>query len=406
MFNFDILDEIKKQLEMVELTEQNSKIYEKVNALISLANDKMNSMYAVFVSDQEIQNLNSWFSSIFQNIKNDTNNPQGGYYNNLAGPIQNCLNILKNIQNENHENTKQNLNQITSNFRAQITKQKTNYDKKLGELDATVKRLENSVKQKEADLLNLTASFQAQFSKAQEERLKEYTQVKQDLLTTINDHKNSVEQVIKKYQDDISIFRTEEYKKTEEFLTKIEELYNIAGEKTVRGGYTKYANRARNFAHTLFGISFTLMLIVGIIVILPLLASISDFIQKPEFSMLGLWEQLKQFNWASLFYRIPVVAILLLPAFYLSSEAKRQRDKEANYRELELKIGAIRPYFEHLGKGTLENSSIPQKEIVQFELAKNLLSKDINPTDKCGNIIMSDDMIKLLECLSKFINHN
>ena len=406
MIDFDTLDNIQKELANINLTDENQKIYNKVEALLNLANNRLHSEYAIFLNDSEEQNLNVYLTNILQIIKNDISTPQNGYYRNLSSHIQSSLNILKNIPDVHADNTKSNLTQIISTFKTQTTIQKNKYEQRLKELENTITQLENKVKQKENEVLALTANFQQQFTDAQEKRLNEYTQVKQDLLTTINDHKSSVEQIIKSYQDNISGFRTEEYKKTEEFLKKIEELYNIAGEKTVRGGYTKYANRARNFAHTLFGVSFTLMLLVGIIVILPLLASISDFIQKPEFSMLGLWDQLKQFNWASLFYRIPVVAILLLPAFYLSSEAKRQRDKEANYRELELKIGAIRPYFEHLGKGTLENTSIPQKEIVQFELAKNLLSKEANPTDRCGNIIMSDDMIKFLECLSKFINHN
>lgn len=406
MINFETLENIREELKKVELNESNQKTYSKVEALVNLAEDRLRSEYAVFLSDQEEQNISSYFTSIFQTIQNDISNPQAGYFRNILPHVQNALGILRNIPDVHAEHTKQNLNQIISSFKSQITKQKTGYDQKVTVLEQSIKQLENKLSQRETEVTNLTTAFQQQFLKAQEDRLKEYTQIKQDLLTTVNDHKNSVEQVIKSYQDNISVFRKEEYEKTEEFLTKIEGLYNIAGEKTVRGGYTKYANRAKNFAHVLFCVSFILMVFVGTIVILPLLASISDFMQKPEFSMLGLWDQLKQFNWASLFYRIPVVAILLLPAFYLSNEAKRQRDKEANYRELELKIGAIRPYFEHLGKGTLENTSIPQKELVQFELAKNLLSKDANPTDKCGNIIMSDDMIKFLECLSKFINHN
>ena len=406
MFDFNILGEIKKELDLVNVTDKNLKIYEQVRVLVSLANDKLSSEFAVFLSDSEIRNLNSWFSSILKTIQNDNQNPQSAYYANLPNYIQSCWNCLKTIPSIQTEATESSLSQIISTFQTQTIKQKNEYEQKLNELEKKTESLAANVKQKEKETLGLTSTFQQQFSQAQENRLKEYNQIKQDFAALNNEHKISIQKIIEVYQKKTEEAQTLERQKSETFIKKIEDLYNIAGEKTIRGGYTTYANNAKNFAHVLFVASLLLMVIVGVLVILPLLATIPDFINASGFDTLGLWEQLKKFNWASLFYRIPVVAILLLPAFYLSKEVNRQREKEATYRELELKLGAIRPFFEHIGNSIAKDETIPQKEIVQFELAKNLLSKEKNGNSKNSSVEFSEETIKFLECLAKIIKNN
>lgn len=113
---------------------------------------------------------------------------------------------------------------------------------------------------------------------------------------------------------------------------KTETIYGLVGKESVVGAQKHYADRARIMAHCLFGIAVTLMTLVAVLVVWPLLRNIGD----AEF-----------FNadWGSLAFRIPVVAVLLLPAGYLANEAKKQRKKEDFYRELEVKLSAVAPVF-------------------------------------------------------------
>lgn len=88
--------------------------------------------------------------------------------------------------------------------------------------------------------------------------------------------------------------------------------------------------------------------------------------------------------------------ILLLPSFFLANEAKKQRDKENRYRELEIKMAAITPYFLEIGDGaSKDNEKLPEKDRIRLELAQKLLSPSEHISDK--NVIIPSEIVELIK---------
>jgi hypothetical protein len=91
-----------------------------------------------------------------------------------------------------------------------------------------------------------------------------------------------------------------------------------------------------------------------------------------------------------------------LPAFFLAIEGKKQREKENRYRELEIKMAAITPYFLEISDGvSKDNPNIPEKDRIKLELAQKLLSPSKQVPDK--NVILPPEIVAILKELAKKI---
>jgi hypothetical protein len=92
----------------------------------------------------------------------------------------------------------------------------------------------------------------------------------------------------------------------------------------------------------------------------------------------------------------------LLPAFFLALEGRKQREKENLYRELEIKMAAITPYFLEIGDGvSRDNTTLPEKDRVKLELAQKLLSPVKQKSDK--NVILPPEIVEILKEVAKKI---
>lgn len=412
MFNFSTLDDIQKELANINLTDDNQKIYNKVEALLNLANNRLHSEYAIFLNDSEEQNLNVYLTNILQIIKNDISNPQSGYYHNLSSPIQNTLNILKNIPDISTKHTKQNLNQIISTFKAQISKQRTSYEQEISELNRSIKELSDKVIQKETEVTNLTIAFQEQFSKAQENRIADFTKQLSELKTQFEQKEKERENSFNQYekirgQRDNSIetsinqmfLNAENAAKNmlshiKSIKDEAEKTFSLVGKTVLIGDKKVYADEAKSNADKLFYFALTLMILTAIIVIWPLLCKFASLV----FST-GTIKDIANFDWWILVPRIFVTIILLLPAFYLANESKKKRDQENKFRELEVKMNAIDPYL--LTVSAKDEKVIPLKDKIKLELAKELLGKDTSQNE--NNVILSNDTFKLLDKIIDFV---
>ena len=369
MFNFSTLDDIKNELKNVNLTEQNNKIYNKLEAILNLANSKLNSEYAIFLSDSEISNLNSWFSSILQIIRNDINNPQSLQYNNLVSPIQSCLGTLKNIPDVHTEDTKNNLTQIISTFKTQTTIQKNKYEQRLKELENTIIQLENKVKQKENDVLSLTTTFQDQFSKAQEERLNEFA----------NTLKNEENKFIEKFN--------ELEKKSKNYINKLQERDNkslgllgrIAGQVFGKF-YTGASNRAKWLGHGLFATAVAYMVFLSWHIFWIIIESKTDL------------------DWKLLFYKTVVLLPLYIPAIYLIFEANRQREKEEKYQELAMRIAASSPYLEKIEEDFIQKEKkTDELDKLKIDLAKKFFSENLYIENKKQKKFSKKEILNIIK---------
>lgn len=413
MINFETLENIREELKKVELNESNQKTYSKVEALVNLAEDRLRSEYAVFLSDQEEQNISSYFTSIFQTIQNDISNPQAGHFRDILPHIQNALGVLKNIPDVHTEHTKQNLNQIISSFKSQITKQKTGYDQKVAALEQSIKQLENKLSQKETEVTNLTTAFQQQFSKAQENRIADYGKQISELKTQFEQKEKERESLFSQYEKaraqrdnnietNLNKMYTSAEASAKTMLSHIrgikdeaEKIFSLVGKTVLIGDKKVYADNARKRADRLFYCSVGLMIITAIIVIWPLLSKFAILVLPGNKEI-----DIANFDWWTLIPRIFVTLILLLPAFYLANESKKQRDQENKFRELEVKINAIDPYL--LAVSTKDSNTIPLKDKVKLELAKELLGKDSN-IDNNNNTVLPNDTFKLFDKIIDFV---
>ena len=103
-------------------------------------------------------------------------------------------------------------------------------------------------------------------------------------------------------------------------------------------------------------------------------------------------EAFKSINWLLLVCRIPIAGILFVPAFYLANESKKQREKENRYRELEIKMASIAPYF--LGVGDQKAADIQKAKI---DLAQKLLSPIEEKQD--NHVVIPPDVLELIKLL-------
>ena len=224
---------------------------------------------------------------------------------------------------------------------------------------------------------------QERFLTAEEDRTKEFSSVVTDLKYRASEVKAELKLAFDEMQKRLTEESESLILQMKETQRKTETIYGLVGKESVVGAQKHYADRARIMAHCLFGIAVTLMTFVAVLVVWPLLRNIGD----AEFFNV---------DWASLAFRIPVVAVMLLPAGYLANEAKKQRKKEDFYRELEVKLSAVAPYFESISAN--DRSSIPEKERVMIELAREMLTPARQKDDQ--NVIVPPEVLEIIKAVA------
>lgn len=154
-----------------------------------------------------------------------------------------------------------------------------------------------------------------------------------------------------KEQTDVILEKYNEYK------NKIEELYGVIGEKAISGHSKTYADKTQLRATILFLLAFGVMAFVTGILL---------WIMFSE-------SQNNTFDWKNILYRIPTISILYIPAWYLASEARKQRDMAFELRDAEIKIATLDPYLKNID---LVESKEEQKNNVTFKESE--VSKEDN----------------------------
>ena len=102
--------------------------------------------------------------------------------------------------------------------------------------------------------------------------------------------------------------------------------------------------------------------------------------------------------------RLLAALILFAPAFYCANVAKRQRDREFQLRDFEVKTAALEPFMERMKFNS--NDQKTPKDAVKLDLTKIFFDKEFAKENKQhGDILLSKDMLKGLEELGK-IFHN
>lgn len=378
-------------------------IYNKLIATLKAMESRIKAQNPLLFNIPNITNpIQNSLSNLFAYTKSFGDSKNRNYINNINDTLNALIPAINTIPASLKGETATNLNKILQDFEnnntaiiEQLIKEKTSFETQLTGIKTQVTTLEKRIETKNTELDNISSNQQTQFSAAQEKRLNEFGDKLKEFESKYSEQETKQ---LKNYTttfDNLKITAEQKLQSIEEIKTKIEKIYDIVGQESIVGSQKAYADRAGKFADKLFFSAISIMAFVAIIVIFPIIEALcnSIFVFDPTKTFSNL-------NWEIMLCRLPIAALLLLPAFYMASESKRQRDKENKYRELEIKMAAIEPYFNNICEKCKDNNTqLPEKDAVKLELAKALLSPNTEKID--NNVIIPPEVSSLIENIVK-----
>lgn len=382
-----------------------SGVYNKLIATLKALESRIKVQNPLLFNIPNITNpIQNNLSNLFAYTKSFSDSKNRSYINNINNTLNAIIPAINTLPISLKGETATNLNKILQDFEnsntviiEQLIKEKDSLETQLTELKTQVATLEKRIETKNTELDNISSNQQNLFSAAQEKRLNDFSDKIKEFEKTFEKQKTDQSNNYSTTFDNLKSEAENKLKLMEEIKAKIEQIYSIVGQEAIVGSQKAYADKAGIFANRLFFTSITLMLAFAVIVIWPVIEatcnSIIVFDPSKTFSNL---------NWNILLCRLPIAALLLLPAVYMANESKKQRDKENKYRELEIKMAAIEPYFNNICEKCKDaNTQLPEKDAVKLELAKQLLIPTTTSSDK--NVIIPADVSELIENILKIV---
>lgn len=312
-------------------------------------------------------------------VYNDKNVVKSG----LGKIIENFNNDKEKIQTE-ISNEIENFKQKQSDELEKWKEEKEEYEQQLGGL-----KKQNEALNKELENLNTV------LSKEQEKTTALITDLKENYDTKVTSLKETFENSEKEREEKFTNFHTESKEKTDALLKymqdkqlDVERLWGIIGKAVVSGSSQNYANKAKNFAH--FMMCTSLLIMLGVIIFLAY-----TFYKDVSSS---------NFNPVNLLYRIPLSFTLFVPAWYCASIANKQRNREFQLRDFEIKTAGLEPFIENMkmvkyNSDSKENGN--KKDETKLELVRDIFQNDLNKKKiDDNNIIIPKDVLEVVKsCL-------
>jgi hypothetical protein len=225
-------------------------------------------------------------------------------------------------------------------------------------------------------------SFQTDFDDAQKENEDAFKELQASMLKTFNDFHDT-----SKEKTDCLL----EYMKVKE--NEVEKLWGIIGKAAVSGSSQSYANKAKNFAHLM---TFLALGIMGVAI-----WSLVDVVQ--DFIHIKIETQKVQIDNAFLIIRLILNIVMFLPAWYCANIANKQRNREFQLRDFEIKTAGLEPFMENMKMVRCNDcTDTPnKKDETKLDLVKEIFTNDLDKKKvDDGNIIIPKDMVELLKsCL-------
>lgn len=212
----------------------------------------------------------------------------------------------------------------------------------------------------------------------------------------MGEFQTSFEQIKAEMADDFNNFNGENKKRTDSLYaymqgkqTEVERLWGIIGKASVSGNSQNYANRARKFAHTMTLLSLGIM---GYAI-----WSLTDIAH--DFFQTMTAEKTVQHNSIFLAVRCVLNFIMFIPAWYCASIANKQRNREFQLRDFEIKTAGLEPFIENMKM--LNNGQGSKKDDTKLELVKDIFQNDLDKKKvDDGNIIIPKEIVKTIQsCL-------
>ena len=172
---------------------------------------------------------------------------------------------------------------------------------------------------------------------------------------------------------------------------EVEKLWGIIGKSATVGNASSKATEHKEFADTMMWWTIALMCIALTII------------------GVSTWKLFSgTYTYMSFVWKVITSAIILIPAFYCANISKRQRDREFQLRDFEIKIATLEPFMENMIlENNCDNDTLINKDKVKLELTKIFFDKQftsINSSNDC--ILIPKELAKILNTLAKKCNLN
>lgn len=251
------------------------------------------------------------------------------------------------------------------------------------DLNVALNTLSQTISSEKTRLTDIILKFQTDYDKKMGEVQEDFNKSQTDMK---NEFKGFSEENKKKTD---TLYAYMEGKRKD-----VENLWGIIGKASISGSSQNYANYARDFAHWMMGGALVLMLCVVIFLSYTLYKDITS----------------PTFNPINLLYRIPFGFTLFIPAWYCANIANKQRNREFQLRDFEIKTAGLEPFIENMKmvKYNEKSGEENKKDETKLELVKDIFQNDLDKKkvdDK--NIIIPKDMLELLKsCLENWSKIN
>ena len=272
------------------------------------------------------------------------------------------------------------------NFETQSANTTNDYNnllQKLNELRTQIATVEQTIQRQ-------TAEFNSQFQVDQKERREIFEKDKQVKLVELQKIIDITQSNFEKLVLDTNTEADKEFKNLVtksatilEIMTShqqnAEQVLGVVVNTAQAGAYKSYANDERSTANIYRYLAVSLM-IFGVSVI-----------AGPE--IIKMVEGLGSYsvNWEQVLWRLPISAIMFLPAFYLARESDKHRRNEFSNRRRELILCSVDPYLALLDKS--------KRDELKLEIAKDIFKDSQSVEFPVKNI----DLAELLSQVANFV---
>lgn len=364
----------------------NTDFREKILLLRSLCENRIKNPYTSLLQDAEYNNLLSQLTNFSRSIHAYLSNKNQNTISIVQTQFNQTLGIICKIPPAGKGETQAALSKVLEDFSKRSDAAINNSITKAREFEIHITKLQDSIEKSSAEVQNnikILGTWQNDFLTAQENRNKEFHKtlqereeinIKTDAAFSDQFKRNEVDRqdAFDKQSTHFSTRSNTILEEMEGIKKRISNIYDIVGEISQIGLQKHYANEENKTANYLFYGALAAMFTAIAIVAYPILKATT-------------------LDWTAVLYRLPITATLLLPAFYMANESKKHRDKENKYRDLEIKLQNIRPYFNEIKSD--------DKEKVQLDLGKLLLSPSDHAHDE--NVVIPKDIIEILKSVGE-----
>lgn len=320
------------------------------------------------------------YSSYYSNVLNQTKRIPVVEY---RGDVKQSFTSMANQFEKQANRTIEEFKEERKSAMAEWKQEKTEWQQELQilqkekeNLTAELNTLKSDFASQKQQNQNLITNLQIKFNQFIEREQTKITELKEDFTSQLKnydeEHKQEANEVLEHLQ-----IRKEE----------VEKLWGIIGKAVVSGQAQSYADKAQKMANILMWTAFTILigLTLGLVII----------------TMFDIYQQ--KFSFLTFCYKVMASAVLLAPAIYCMNLAKRQRDREFQLRDFEVKTTALEPFLERMEFTSDDQKSA--KDTVKLELAKAFFDTEFAKENKQhGAILLSADMIDGLAKLGDIFN--